>query len=150
MTAAYSRSRQFYVLPLRMTTASPRMGELTEPEQKVYDVLHELHQSKYPFRSVVVGKTGAILESTAFLGPILNISQQPSTGANLLTLASEDKSFELHLTLNKVSKIVFVTRETPDKVMRLVRLLNAEGESIAASFLPLLAKTKRPDHGLTV
>ncbi len=114
--------------------SSPRMGELTSPEQKVYDLLTELHVSKYPFRVVVVG-SGAILEATHELGPVLKISQQPSTGANLMTLASEDKSFEFHVRLSHVSKMVLTVKTSPNKVLRIVRLLNSSGESLASLIL---------------
>jgi hypothetical protein len=110
------------------------MGELTSPEQKVYDLLTELHVSKYPFRVVVVG-SGAILEATHELGPVLKISQQPSTGANLMTLASEDKSFEFHVRLSHVSKMVLTVKTSPNKVLRIVRLLNSSGESLASLIL---------------
>lgn len=56
------------------------MGELTKPEQIIYDVLQEVAESGYSFRVVVVGK-GAILESTVpSLGPVLKVTQSPSTG----------------------------------------------------------------------
>ena len=115
------------------------MGELTTPEQTVYNVLHALHESHYPFRVVVVGKEGqAILESTTnVLGPNLSIAQSPSTGKNLLTLASADKDFELHIQLSTVSKIVLVTKtnKPEHKTVRLVRLLNAKGESMCSLIL---------------
>lgn len=117
-----------------MTDASPRMGELTAPEQKVYDFMEELHQSEIEFRIVVVGK-GAILECTSTLGPKLSVSQNPATGNNLLTLATTDQSFEYHLQLSQVSKIVVLEKETPKKVLRIIRLLNAEGESMSSLIL---------------
>ena len=110
------------------------MGELTEPEQKVYDLLREIHDSGYPFRVVVVGK-GAILETTSVLGPKVSIAQSPTTGANLMTLASEDQSFEYHVQLSAVSKMVMVSKETPKKVLRIVRLLNADGDSMSSLIL---------------
>lgn len=113
---------------------SKKMGELTPPEETVFEVLQELRSSNYAFRVVVVGN-GAILESTSVLGPKLSIAQSPSSGSNLLTLASEDHSFEYHLTLDQVSKIVFVSKETPKKTMRIVRLLNAEGVSMSSLIL---------------
>jgi hypothetical protein len=57
------------------------MGELTEPEQQVFDIMDTIHESGYHFRMVVVGK-GAILETVAALGPVLKVTQSPSTGAN--------------------------------------------------------------------
>ena len=57
-----------------------RMGELTKPEQTVYDILHEVSDSGFSFRVVVVGK-GTILESTVdSLGPVIKLTQSPSTG----------------------------------------------------------------------
>lgn len=119
---------------LWMTTDSPRMGELTIPEQKVYEIMKNVHDSKYKFRVVVVGK-GAILEATSVLGPKLSVSQSPSSGANLLTLASADQSFEYHLQLSQVSKMVLLRKETPSKVMRIIRILNDQGESMSSLIL---------------
>lgn len=53
----------------------------------------------------------------------------------MLTLASKDASFEYHLQLSDVSKIVLVEKETPAKTLRIVRLLNAEGESMSSLIL---------------
>jgi hypothetical protein len=116
------------------SSSSPRMGELTPPEQRVYDLLIEIHESPYSFRVVVVG-AGAILETTAKLGPVLKVTQQPSTGSNLMTLASEDQSFEFHVRLSQVSKMVLTSRETPQKTLRLLRLLNASGDSMCTVIL---------------
>ena len=129
-----SRLLSNFVLSSGGASSSPRMGELTSPEQKVYDLLTEIHASKYLFRVVVVG-SGAILETTHELGPVLKISQQPSTGANLMTLASEDKSFEFHVRLSHVSKMVLTVKTSPSKVLRIVRLLNSSGESLASLIL---------------
>ena len=111
-----------------------RMGELNEPEQKVFALMKELHDSKYRFRIVVVGY-GAILETTSVLGPVTKILQSASTGTNLLTLASEDQSFEFHLQLSQVSKMVLTTKETPKKTLQIVRLLNPEGVSMCSLIL---------------
>jgi hypothetical protein len=110
------------------------MGELSDAEDKVYQVMKELHDSKYTFRVVVVGN-GAILETTSTLGPVVKISQSPSTGTNLLTLASDDKSFEFHLQLSQTSKMVLTTKETPNKSIRIIRLLNAEGVAMCSLIL---------------
>jgi hypothetical protein len=60
--------------------AERRMGDLTKPEQTVFDLLQEVSQSGFSFRVVVVGK-GAILESTVpSLGPVVKVTQSPSTG----------------------------------------------------------------------
>ena len=53
----------------------------------------------------------------------------------MLTVASEDQSFEYHVQLTDVSKIVLVEKETPAKTLRIVRLLNAEGESMSSLIL---------------
>lgn len=95
-----------------------RMGELTKPEQKVFDIMEAIHNSKYLFRVVVVGK-GAILETTTELGPVMKVTQSPSTGANLMTFASKDQSTEFHLQLSNVYKIVITENETPAKVLRM-------------------------------
>ena len=118
-----SRLLSNFVLSSGGASSSPRMGELTSPEQKVYDLLTEIHASKYLFRVVVVG-SGAILETTHELGPVLKISQQPSTGANLI-----------HVRLSHVSKMVLTVKTSPSKVLRIVRLLNSSGESLASLIL---------------
>jgi putative heme iron utilization protein len=110
------------------------MGELTAPEQQVFDIMDTIHDSGYHFRMVVVVK-GDILETTAALGPVLKVTQSPSTGANLLTLANEDQSFEFHLQLSEVSKIVLLEKPTPSKTLRIVRILNAAGESMSSLIL---------------
>lgn len=110
------------------------MGELTSAEEKVFDLLQALHDSKYAFRIVVVGN-GAILETTSVLGPALSVTQSPRTGKNLMTLASEDKTFEFHLQLADVSEIAVLEKETPMKTMRLIRVLGVEGESMCSLIL---------------
>eukprot|EP00977_Amphora_coffeiformis_P027880 scaffold34656_cov178-Amphora_coffeaeformis.AAC.6 len=115
-------------------TADRRMGELTSSEQKVFDLLQTLHDANHPFRIVVVGK-GAILETTSVLGPALSVSQSPKTGKNLMTLASDDKSFEFHLQLADVSQIAILEKETPMKTMRIIRVLGAEGQSMCSLIL---------------
>ncbi|GKY92688.1 hypothetical protein MPSEU_000259400 [Mayamaea pseudoterrestris] len=114
--------------------AHHRMGELNEPEQKVFDLMKELHDSNYKFRIVVVGN-GAILETVSPLGPVTKVLQSASTGTNLLTLANEDQSFEFHLQLSQVSKMVLTSKETPKRVMQSVRLLNANGVSMCSLIL---------------
>ena len=115
-------------------TTERRMGELTSAEEKVFDLLQTLHDSKFPFRIVVVGN-GAILETTSILGPALSVSQSPKTGKNLMTLASEDKSFEFHLQLADVAEIAVLEKETPMKTMRLIRVLGNEGQSMCSLIL---------------
>jgi hypothetical protein len=82
----------------------------------------------------VVGK-GAILETTAALGPVLKVTQSPSTGTNLLTMANEDQSFEFHLQLSQVLKIVLTEKEAPKKTLRIIRLLNVAGDSLSSLIL---------------
>lgn len=53
----------------------------------------------------------------------------------MLTLASDDQSFEYHLQLTDVSKIVLLEKETPAKMLRIIRLLNAEGDSMSSLIL---------------
>jgi putative heme iron utilization protein len=53
----------------------------------------------------------------------------------MLTLASADQAFEFHLQLTDISKIVLVEKETPAKTLRIVRFLNAVGESMSSLIL---------------
>jgi hypothetical protein len=116
------------------TVDARRMGELTEPEQQVFDIMDTIHDSGYLFRMVVVGK-GAILETVSALGPVLKVTQSPSTGTNMLTLANTDQTFEFHLQLAQVSKMVLLEKVTPAKTLRIVRILNADGESMSSLIL---------------
>lgn len=104
---------------------------LTETEEKVYAFLQDLHESQLQFRIVVIGN-GAILESSHNLGPTMSLSQSPKSGANLVTFASQDKSFELHLQTSAVSKVALVEKETPGRTMRILRLVNDQGQSICS------------------
>jgi hypothetical protein len=119
------------------TKPAPPPPFLSPPEEKVYDLLQELNESQLPFRVVVVGN-GAILESTSLLGPSMRLSQSPSTGANLVTFASEDASFEFHLMVAQVSKVAMVEKQSPStgKTMRIVRFL--DGEEPAKSICSLI------------
>jgi len=74
-----TRTQQPQQLFMTANTEKRRMGDLTTPEQTVYDMMHELSESGYKFRLVVVGK-GAILETTSPLGPVSRVTQSPSTG----------------------------------------------------------------------
>jgi hypothetical protein len=108
---------------------------LTEPEERVYCLLEDIHASKLTFRVVVVGN-GAILESTATLGPKMKLSQSPATGENLVTFASEDASFEFHLKTAQVSKIVMVEKTGPTgRTMRVMRFINNVGTPICSLIL---------------
>lgn len=109
--------------------------EMTPPEENVYEILQSLHVSQFPFRLVVVGN-GAILETTSPLGPVMKLSQSPQTGENLLTFASKDQSFEFHLKIAQVSKIVLTEKEGPQgKTMRIFRFLTDEGKPMCSLIL---------------
>lgn len=110
------------------------MGDLTPREQTVYDFMKGMKESGYTFRAVVVGK-GAILETTTPLGPVLKVTQSPSTGDNLLTLATTDQETEFHLRLSQVKKVVITKKETPSKTLRIVRLVNVDGEGMCSLIL---------------
>jgi hypothetical protein len=129
-----SSTRALFGLPAT-TSLDNRSDLLNEPEQQVFSFVKELHDSSYKFRIVVVGN-GAILETTSALGPVVKLSNSPSAGTNLLTLASEDQSLEFHLQLSQVTKIVLTTKETsPDRTLQIVRLLNATGVSMCSFIL---------------
>lgn len=53
----------------------------------------------------------------------------------MLTLASTDQTFEFHLQLTDICKIVLIEKETPAKTLRIIRLLNAVGESMSSLIL---------------
>jgi len=114
-------------------------GKNSNAETKPIDnVITDLHKSGYPFRIVVVGN-GAILETTSKLGPVMKSSISPKTGGKLVTLASDDQSFEFHVKVDEVSKIVFVETAKPsddgEKVLRICRFMNKEGGSICSLIL---------------
>lgn len=52
-----------------------------------------------------------------------------------MTMASDDKSFEFHVRLSHISKMVLTVKKSPSKVLRIVRLLNSSGESLASLIL---------------
>jgi hypothetical protein len=126
----HKQQRSLFPRPATASDASSsqrRMGELTSTEQRVFDLLQRLHDSQYAFRIVVVGN-GAILETTSTLGPTLSVSQSPKTGKNLMTLASNDKSFEFHLSLADVTQVAILEKETPAKTMRIIRVSGGGGD----------------------
>jgi hypothetical protein len=99
--------------------------------------LEDIHASKLTFRVVVVGN-GAILETTATLGPTMKLSQSPAMGENLVTFASEDASFEFHLKTAHVSKIVMVEKLNAGptgRTMRIMRFINTMGKPICSLIL---------------
>lgn len=106
---------------------------LSQPEQTVYDVLQDMHDSDYPFRLVVIGN-GAILETTSSLGPTFKLGKSPKTGEHLTTFASEDQSFEFHLKIAQVSNIV-LTEKTGENVMQIFRFVTAEGTPMCSLIL---------------
>ena len=107
----------------------------TPQETKVCELLKDLHESKLPFRIVVVGN-GAILESTNLLGPTFKVGESPKTGASIVTFAAEDQSFEFHLMPAQIASCVLVERPNPKgKILRLLRLLNGEGGSVCSLIL---------------
>lgn len=53
----------------------------------------------------------------------------------MATLANADQSFEYHVQLEQICEIAFVEKETPNKILRIVRLMNQEGDSITSLIL---------------
>jgi putative heme degradation protein len=119
---------------LSTTQLSATEPTLTETEEKVYGFLKDIHESQLQFRIVVIGN-GAVLESSHALGPTMSLSHSSKSGANLVTFASQDKSFELHLQTSAISKVAMVAKETPGRTMRILRLLNDQGKSICSLIL---------------
>lgn len=70
-----------------------------------------------------------------FFSPMPIVYQLSMKGANMLTVTSNDQTFEYHLQLSQASKIVFTERETPSKTFRIIRLLNAQGEALSSFIL---------------
>lgn len=124
--ASGGRTRPALATMLSATMAEP---SLTPKEEKVYGFLEDLRNKD--FRIIVIGN-GAILESTHSLGPNMSLSQSPKSGANLVTFASPDKSFELHLQTSQVAKVALVEKEMPGRTMRILRLSNEQGQSICS------------------
>lgn len=130
----HSHHRSIWGSLKQAATADSDNLVLTLPEQKVFGILEEIHASKLNFRVVVVGN-GAILETTHILGPTLKLSQAPGSGKNLVTFASEDQSFEFHLMIGDVSKIVLTEKQGPKRVMKILRFLNDVGKPICSLIL---------------
>ena len=89
---------------------------------------------------------GAILETTSILGPHYASNVSPKTGDRIITLASEDKSFEFHVKVDQVSKVTFSEVEKPvpptsedqpptTKTMRIIRFVNTEGGPMCSLIL---------------
>jgi hypothetical protein len=132
--------------------------KLKPKEKRVYTMLKELSDSNLPFRIVVVGN-GAILESTNLLGgspspspnsTIMKLNQSPVSGANIVTFASEDKSFEFHLMIAKVDKVALIEKDSPinnGKTMRIIRFINNDdGSGSSKSICSLIIATGDDDH----
>ncbi len=66
-------------------------------------------------------------------------STSPKTGDRLVTLASEDQSFEFHVKVDQVENIVFAESKRPieggEKILRICRFMNNEGGSICSLIL---------------
>ena len=104
---------------------------------KIDSIIRDLHDSSLQFRIVVIGN-GAILESTATLGPHMAESTSPKTGERLVTLASDDRSFEFHLKPDAVATVVFAEVSKPDsggKTLRIVRMLREDDGPICSLIL---------------
>ena len=110
--------------------------KLSSPAQEqIFDFFQALHSCGYPFRTIVIG-SGAILESTQTLGPTFKVSESPKTGNLILTMASQDQSFEFHVKLEQVHKIALVERQQESgKVLRIIRMTNEKEESICSLIL---------------
>jgi len=106
---------------------------------KIDNILKDLHDAALPFRIIVIGE-GAILETTSVLGPHMASSVSKKTGERLVTLASDDRSFEFHLKVDKVGKVTFSEKDKPlenggKKTMRICRFLSEEGGPICSLIL---------------
>ena len=114
------------------TNTSEEQEEETTPT-KIDSIIRDLHESNLPFRIVVIGN-GAILETTSTLGPHMAESTSPKTGERLITLASDDRSFEFHLKPDTIAKVVFAESKKPDsgKTLRIVRMLRDDGGPICS------------------
>ena len=111
--------------------------EETKPTpSKIDSIIRDLHDSNLRFRIVVIGN-GAILESTSTLGPHMAQTVSPKTGERLITLASDDRSFEFHLKPDAIDKVVFAESKKPDsgKTLRIVRMLRDDGGPICSLIL---------------
>ena len=103
---------------------------------KIDSIIRDLHDSSLQFRIVVIGN-GAILESTATLGPHMAESTSPKTGERLVTLASDDRSFEFHLKPDAIARVIFAEVDKPDsgKTLRIVRMLREDDGPICSLIL---------------
>ena len=97
-------------------------------------ILNDFHQSNYIFRIIVIGN-GAILETTSPLGPISKSSISPKSGEKLVTFASNDQSFEFHVKVEQICKIVFVANGGADQTKKVARFLSEIGTPICSLIL---------------
>lgn len=133
------------------TTTCTEIKEMSESAATIDEIISKIHKSNFLFRIVVVGN-GAILETTSRLGPIQKSSVSPQTGQRLVTLASQDQSFEFHIKIDQVHQVRFVEKikeervldddgnddgqnSMSNKIMRICRLLNPNGDSICSLIL---------------
>ncbi len=126
-TITWRHSRPF------LSNASEMAGSCPPVVDKI---VKELHSSGFSFR-VIVLSNGSILETTVALsGTTIAKSISPKTGEPITTIASKDKSFELHLKTNQISRVTFnkVQRVENGKVMRVCRLMDHDG-SLSTSLI---------------
>ena len=117
--------------------AEGREESTTPAPSKIDSIIRDLHDSSLRFRIVVIGN-GAILESTSTLGPHMAESTSPKTGERLVTLASDDRSFEFHLKPDAIARVVFAEVNKPDsggKTLRIVRMLSEDDGPICSLIL---------------
>jgi hypothetical protein len=103
---------------------------------EVDNIVKDLHSSGFSFRIIVLS-SGSILETTVALdGTTIATSKSPKTGEPIITMATTDKSFELHLKVNQISKVSFhkVKRGEEGKIMRICRMIDRTG-SLSTSLI---------------
>lgn len=80
----------------------------------------------------------------------MKLNQSPVSGANIVTFASEDKSFEFHLMIAKVDKVALIEKDSPinnGKTMRIIRFINNDdGSGSSKSICSLIIATGDDDH----
>mmetsp|Transcript_4250 Transcript_4250/g.8135 ORF Transcript_4250/g.8135 Transcript_4250/m.8135 type:complete len:241 (-) Transcript_4250:16-738(-) len=152
------QQRRFHYVPVVLADANQQITESTSNGQQSFvdEIISEMHKSGYKFRIIVIGNhAGAILETTSILGPIMKSSVSPKSGQRLVTLASQDQSFEFHINVDQVHEVVFVEKNVKildnknsnttcsdengggehTKIMRICRFLNQGGDSICSLIL---------------
>ena len=121
---------------VRLAAEAEGQEESIPAPSKIDSIIRDLHDSSLQFRIVVIGN-GAILESTATLGPHMAESTSPKTGERLVTLASDDRSFEFHLKPDAIARVIFAEVDKPDsgKTLRIVRMLREDDGPICSLIL---------------